>query len=105
MKIIKVTYSTKPAYAEQNAQNIRNVMNDLRQLGSPGIFYHVCLSPDGKTFTHTAFFRSEEDRKILNDLPSFKRFQEQLMPLGVEAPPQQELPTLVGSSADILTLE
>ena len=102
MKIVRVIYTTKPEYAEQNMANIRTVMNDLRQLNSPGISYNCCLSPDGKTFTHTAFFKSEDGQKILNDLPSFKLFQEQLKASGPEVPPKQELPTLVASSVDIL---
>ena len=33
-----------------SAASIRNVMADLRRLNSPGINYHCCLGPDGKTF-------------------------------------------------------
>lgn len=76
-------------------------MADLQKLNYPGINYNSCLSPDGKTFTHTAFFKSEEDEKLLLQLPSFKLFQEQLRASGVEVPPKQELLTLVGSSVSI----
>ena len=101
MKIVRVTYSTKAAYADQNQANIRNVMADLQKLKHPGINYHVCLGADGKTFTHTAFFKSDEDQKLLNELPSFKHFQDQLKSGGLEVPPQQELLTLVASSINI----
>ena len=37
MKIVKVTYTTKPEYAEQNQNNIKNVMADLQKLNNPGI--------------------------------------------------------------------
>ena len=101
MKIVRVIYTTKAEFAEQNKSNIKNVMADLQKLNSPGINYHACISTDGKTFTHTAFFKSDEEQKILNELPSFKYFQEQLKSNGFEIPPKQELLTLVGSSKDI----
>jgi len=101
MKIVKVIYTTKAEYAEQNADNIKTVMADLQKLNKPGINYNSCLSADGKTFIHTAFFRSDEDEKTLIDLPSFKLFQERLRANGPEMPPKQELLTLVGSSVEI----
>lgn len=38
MKIVKVTYAAKPAFAAQNSINIKNVMNDLRQLNNQAFF-------------------------------------------------------------------
>jgi len=101
MKIIKVTYTTKMSYSERNQLNIKNVMTDLQNLQNKGINYNVCLCADEKTFIHTAFFNSDEEQKILNELPSFKIFQEQLKASGLEVSPKQELLTLVGSSNNI----
>ena len=101
MRIVRVSYSTKTAYADQNQTNIKNVMADLQKLKHPGINYHVCLSADDKTFTHTAFFETDQDEKILTELPAFKHFQEQLKASGLETPPKQELLSLVGSSKDM----
>ena len=101
MKIVKVICTTKPEFAEQNQTNIKNVMADLQRLQHSGINYNSCLGADGKTFIHTAFFKSEEDQKLLNELPSFKHFQEELKSAGFEVPPKQELLTLVGSSTNI----
>ncbi len=101
MKIVKVTYTAKPEYVEQNQQNIRNVMAELQRLNHPGINYNTCLGADGKSFTHTAFFKSDEDEKTLLTLPVFKHFQEQLMANGPETAPKQELLNLVGTSKDI----
>jgi hypothetical protein len=101
MKIVKVTYSTKAEYAEQNQANIKNVMSELQKINNPGINYNCCLSPDGKTFTHTAFFNSPEDEKVLLELPAFKHFQQQLQSGGIETPPKQELLSLVGTSKNI----
>ena len=101
MKIVRVTYTTKPGYTDQNKANIQKVMTDLQELNYPGINYHVCLGADGKSFTHTAFFRADEDQPKLLELPSFQYFQEQLKQNGIETPPQQELLQLVGSSTGI----
>lgn len=77
-------------------------MNDLQNANHQGINYNACLSADNKTFIHTAFFKSDEDQKFLNKLPSFKSFQEQLKSGGLESPPKQEILTLIGTSNDIL---
>ncbi len=76
-------------------------MSDLKKSNHKGINYNSCLSSDKKTFIHTAFFESDEDQKLLNELPSFKYFQEQLKAGGFEVPPKQDLLTLVGSSTSI----
>ena len=101
MKIVKVTYTTKAEYADQNQANIKAVMADLQKLNHTCINYNACLSADGKTFIHYAFFASDEDQKTLNELSSFKTFQEQLKASGLESPPKPEMLTLVGSSKDI----
>lgn len=102
MKIVKVTYTTKPEFAQQNKKNIKNVMTHLQKLQPNGINYNACVSADSKTFIHTAFFNSDEDQQLLNELPSFKHFQERLRAGGLEAPPKQELLTLIGSSNSII---
>ena len=101
MKIVKVIYTAKSEFVEQNKMNIAMVMSELQELKRSGIFYHVCLGSDGKTFIHTAFFKSEEDQKLLNGLASFKLFQDRLKSGGIEVPPKQELLTPVGSSSNI----
>ena len=101
MKIVKVMYTAKAEYAEQNQKNIKNVMTDLQKLHHAGINYNACMGADGKTFIHTAFFNADEDEKVLLGLPSFKYFQEQLKLNGPEVPPKQELLKLVGSSKEI----
>jgi hypothetical protein len=101
MKIVKIIYTTRPDFANQNSQNIEQVMSDLQLLNNPNIRYTACVGPDNKTFIHTAFFRSEEDQNVLFALPSFKSFQEQLKASIPEVPPQNELLTLIGSSNDI----
>jgi hypothetical protein len=98
MKSVKVTYTTTVEYAPKNAASIQKVMSDLQVLNHPGIFYFALTEPDGKTFSHLAFFDSEEAQRVLFALPSFQNFQTQLKASGPEMPPQQEVLTLVGSS-------
>jgi hypothetical protein len=76
-------------------------MADLQVINNPGINYNSCLASDGRSFTHTAFFNSDEDEQVLMKLPSFILFQQELRANGLEAPPKQELLTLVGSSVNI----
>jgi hypothetical protein len=101
MIIAHVTYTVKSSFTEQNQNNIQKVMEELHQPAYSGINYSTCLGADGKTFMHHAFFKSEEDRKLLNDLPVFKRFQEELKASGPETPPKQEMLSFVGSSKDL----
>jgi hypothetical protein len=76
-------------------------MQAIEQANYTGMRYDACLHADGKTFTHTAFFKTEEDQKLLNELELFKIFQQELKASGLESPPKQELLTLVGSSQPI----
>ena len=46
MKIVKVIYTAKAEYAEQNQRNIQAVMSDLQQQNHSGINYNACLSAD-----------------------------------------------------------
>jgi hypothetical protein len=101
MKIVKVTYTTTGDFAEINQANIKKVMTDLQALKSPGINYTACTGGDGKTFLHMAFFASEADQKILNELPSFRHFQQELKASKPEKMPEVESLTIVGSSAPI----
>jgi hypothetical protein len=98
MKIVKVTYTTQPDFAAQNAANIKIVMDDLQKLNHPGINYSALLGADEKTFTHIAYFTADEDQKTLGELPSFRQFQEQLKASQPETPPKQEILSLVGTS-------
>jgi hypothetical protein len=101
MKIVKVTYTTTSDYAVTNQANIKKVMSDLQSLKPPGINYTACTGGDGKTFLHMAFFASEADQQLLNELPSFRDFQQQLKASKPERMPEVEALVLVGSSAPI----
>lgn len=101
MKIVTVTYTSTAEFSAQNQLNINKVMNELREAAHQGIQYFACLSADNKTFIHTAFFKSDEDQQLLNALPSFKNFQEQLKLSGLEVAPKQELLSLVAANFNL----
>lgn len=101
MIIVKVQYTAKQEFVAKNRENISRVMDELRKLSNPGIKYSVYLLDDGKSFIHLALFDSEENKKIHNELQSFKQFTIELKANGLESPPKTEHLTLAGSSFDI----
>ena len=54
MKIIRVTYTVRPEFAEKNKANIKQVMKDLRAVNNPNTKYASYLEEDGVTFMHFA---------------------------------------------------
>ncbi len=100
MKIVRVQYTAKPEYAEHNRENISRVMEDLRKLNNPGIKYSSFVLDDKKSFMHLAVFETDDDQKVLLELPAFKQFGKELNESGFEAPPKSENLALAGSSFD-----
>ncbi len=101
MKAVKVQYTVKAEYADTNKGNIRQVMADLQELANPGIKYSTFILEDGKTFVHFGMYTDQEALEVVNSLPSFQSFREQLQASGPEAPPKGDDLNLVGSSYEI----
>ncbi len=101
MKSVKVQYTVKAEYAETNKGNIRQVMSDLRELAHPGIKYSSFILEDGKTFLHFGMYADQEALEVVNNLPSFQSFREQLKTSQPETPPRGDDLTLVDSSYEI----
>src|SRR5262245_12091618 len=89
MKVVKVTYTVRPGFVPMNQENIDLFMNDLKVLNT-GIRYAVYLGNDGKTFHHVAAYTSDDEQKLLLELPSFVKFQQQRDDSGLEAAPTIE---------------
>ena len=98
MKIVRVIYTTTAEYAATNMENIRAVTNEVRKLNQPRIKYSTYLMADGKTFMHFDQFENEAAHQVLTDLPSFKKFAEELEASGLESEPKLELLSLVSST-------
>ena len=101
MKSVKVQYTVKAEYANTNKKNVAKVMADLRELAHPGIKYSTFVLNDGKTFVHIGMYAGQEALDVVNNLPSFQSFREQLKASGPEAPPKGDDLTLVDSSYEI----
>jgi quinol monooxygenase YgiN len=101
MKSVKVQYTVKAEYAETNKGNIRQVMADLQELANPGIKYSSFILEDGKTFIHFGMYADQEALEVVNSLPSFQSFREQLKASQPETPPRGDDLTLIDSSYEI----
>ncbi len=101
MKSVKVQYTVKAEYADTNKKNVAKVMADLRELAHPGLKYSTYVLEDGKTFVHFGMYADQEALDVVNNLPSFQSFREQLKASGPEAPPKGDDLTLVDSSYEI----
>jgi hypothetical protein len=100
MKAVKVQYTVQEKYVPANTENIKKVMNDLREINNPGVRYSAFILDDGKTFLHFALYPDEESMEIVSNLDSFKSFRQQLKESQPEIPPQAEDLSLVGSAYD-----
>lgn len=98
MKVVRVMYTARPEYVATNQVNIAGIVNELKQLGHPGIKYGTWLLPDGKTFMHFDQFEDEAAHEVLTSLESFKKFATELEASGLEVEPKLELLTPVAST-------
>ena len=101
MKAVKVQYTVKAEYAETNKRNIRKVMVDLQEIAHPGIKYSTFLFEDGKTFIHFGMYSDQAALDVVNNLPSFQFFRDQLKTSGPEVPPKGDDLNLIDSSYEI----
>jgi hypothetical protein len=100
MKVVRVQYTTRAAFASTNSQNIAAIVKELKTLQHPGIKYTAWLLPDGKTFMHFDQLESEEAHQVLQNLASFKKFADDLDGSQLEVEPKLELLSLVASTED-----
>ena len=101
MKADKIEYTVRSEYAATNAENIRNVMSDLRKLDPSGLQYSSFMKEDKKSFVHFVMARDEEAEKVLTGLESFKKFQAGLKASNPEVSPKAERLELVGYSFEM----
>lgn len=93
-----VQYTTRAEYAATNQENISQIVNELKSINHPGIRYSAYLLPDGKTFMHLDHLENEEAHHVLQSVPSFKKFDDELWASQLEVEPKLELLTLVAST-------
>jgi hypothetical protein len=100
MKIVRVQYTVRSDFVDENQRNIEAVMSELRALGDNDMRYAAYLHDDGKTFMHLVHQNTEAAERLPTSLESFKRFQARLKE-NLEIPPKVETLTLVQSSVPI----
>lgn len=98
MKTVSVTYTVQSAFATQNQANIDFFLQEVKQIGDPGLRYHVFIAPDGKTFRHVSFYTNDESQRRFLALDTFLKFQKERDASGLESDPVIESFELAASS-------
>ncbi|MGI9423191.1 MAG: hypothetical protein ACR2PA_08355 [Hyphomicrobiaceae bacterium] len=98
MKSVKVTYTVRPEFVEENKANIRAVMDALKANPIDGVSYAAFMLDDGATFVHINLARDDEALSELTGMEAFKAFQSALRGSDPVAPPSPEAMQLVGAN-------
>ena len=101
MKAVKVTYTVKPEYVDQNKANIRKVMEAIRTNPIPGMRYASFTLDDGRTFVHINMAKDEETLARLGELKEFEEFRMALVASEPISPPDSENLNLVAAGFDL----
>lgn len=70
-----VRYKVKADRAGENQQYIREVFEELRRNGPPGLRYASFKQSDGLTFVHIVSIETESGDNLLSQSPAFQAFQ------------------------------
>jgi hypothetical protein len=92
MKRVMVRYKVKPEAVAENEALVRAVYEELQLVKPEGMRYATFRLDDGVSFVHVSFSESG----ALNELASFKSFQQGIADRCDEAPKVSEL-TEIGS--------
>jgi hypothetical protein len=103
MKTLRVQYTVRPEYAEQNKRNVAAVMAELRASGRGDIKYATYLHEDGKTFMHFIHYATAEAEGLVEKLNAFPKFRDELRP-NLEAAPKFDTFALAHASWDVFPL-
>ncbi|QHS61134.1 hypothetical protein [Chitinophaga agri] len=98
MIVVKVTYTVKNSFIEQNKQHIRTFLQDFRELGRD---FRYTVYSQGGTFTHLSHFKNADIQAAILAVPSFKAFQAARDASGLTGAHHLEVLNLEGSTADI----
>ena len=94
MSKVVVTYRTTPEKADENAELVERVFEELNEKNPDGIRYATFRLADGVSFVHVA--ETEGDANPLAETTAFAEFQREIADRCVEGPNPQPA-TLVGS--------
>ena len=99
---VKVSYTVKPEFVEQNKRNIAAFLADFKKLTSLHFLYHVYLQADELTFLHISMYESETVQQQVLNVPSFLSFQQERGANHLTGDPQVEHLTAIGSSLSLI---
>jgi hypothetical protein len=99
---VKVTYTVKPAFVDQNKQNINVFLADFKKLVTSNFLYNVFIEDDGLTFLHVSMYENESVQEQITNVPSFLKFQEERDASGLDVSQKIEKLDLIGSSLSLL---
>jgi hypothetical protein len=95
MKRTLVRYKAKPERAQENAQLISKVFEELKAKAPDGVRY-LCLKLDDGTFVHFAMVESTDSAHPITSLEAFRAFQSGIKERCME-PPQSGDASIVGN--------
>ena len=101
MKAVKVQYTVKPEYVEQNKANIARVMDRLKSNPIIGMHYASFLLDDGQTFVHINMATDQDTLDKLQQVEEFNAFRMALKESGPLSPPQSENLNLVAAGFEL----
>jgi hypothetical protein len=89
MSTIMVRYKVKPGRAEENAQLVRAVYEELASSDPAGLHYATFKLEDGVSFVHIASV--EDGHNPLREVKAFQEFQKDIAERCAESPVTSEL--------------
>jgi hypothetical protein len=101
MITVKVTYTVKPEFVQENQENIHLFMADFKKMSHIQFRYNVYLLEDGITFLHLSHFQNEDVQKQVLTVPSFKLFQEKRDASGLDNSHKVEMMKFIDFSSDV----
>jgi len=102
MKAVKVQYTVKDEYVEENKRNIQKVMDILIANPIMGMQYSSFTSEENpNTFIHINMAKDDETLSKINGLQEFKDFQQALKASQPITPPKATKLKLVGSGFNL----
>ena len=102
MKAVKVEYTVKPEYVEENKKNILKVMNALKANPIEGMLYSSYTDADNpNTFIHINFAKDAETMAKLSNMKEFAEFRTALKNSQPLSPPKQTKLNLVGAAFEL----
>lgn len=99
---VKVSYTVKPAFVEQNKKNISAFLDDFKKIKDANFLYNVYLQEDGLTFLHVSMYEDETVQNTVLSIPSFLKFQSERDQSGLNNSHHLEKLQLLGSSLSLI---